>query len=242
MRKLVVFLWLITYSFHAAAQRDSSINNESNPANQLFITSISHGGILLDSNWKLHTGDNAEWAAPDYNDRHWNTLNLNQPASQFFAHTKGAICWLRLHLTLDIALQTTPLSLELFQFGNSEVYLDRQRIDHSSISPLKEVLPFNPNFGSTYHVLAIRFTCPMPRSAWAFKKAIVMPLRVKLQTTAGSIHDLQAEWEHAKLAFAIITVSAITSSFPVYSLVCLLPVDYWFYPYQFLTRSGRIVH
>ncbi|MBD0288911.1 MAG: hypothetical protein ICV79_26330, partial [Flavisolibacter sp.] len=49
----------------------------------IHIQQIPKGGILLDKGWKFRAGDNPEWAKPQYNDKDWQVINLNQSAAQF---------------------------------------------------------------------------------------------------------------------------------------------------------------
>ena len=36
--------------------------------------------VQLNGPWKFHVGDNAKWAAPDFDDSNWETVDLTPPA------------------------------------------------------------------------------------------------------------------------------------------------------------------
>ncbi len=116
MRCFIVFLFFIPiFSF----SQNSSIFK---------IDSLPTQGILLDKDWKWHAGDNPEYARTDLDDSGWGKID---PTLDIFALPQlpktGEIFWLRLHLSLDSALnQQTVIKIE--QSGATEVFLNGKQI------------------------------------------------------------------------------------------------------------------
>lgn len=80
-------------------------------------TSHNHSLIPLNGPWKFQTGDNPQWANPNFDDAHWETVDLTAPAG---AHdgdvgligyvpgwaakghvTYAGYAWYRIHISLD---------------------------------------------------------------------------------------------------------------------------------------------
>ncbi|SHM54380.1 glycoside hydrolase [Mucilaginibacter sp. OK098] len=78
---------------------------------------IDHSLITLNGPWKFKTGDNQQWANPNFDDSHWETVDLTAPAG---AHdgdvgltgyvpgwaakghgTYAGYAWYRIHISLD---------------------------------------------------------------------------------------------------------------------------------------------
>lgn len=86
---------------------------------------ISHSlGLRITNGWKYHSGDNIEWAAPNFDDSNWDVayswLNEGlQPETGW-----NGLGWFRMHFIIDSALINKPVSFTMWQAGASEVYLD----------------------------------------------------------------------------------------------------------------------
>ena len=202
------FSFLFLYNINCFARDSSYI---------FHLNKLPPEGVLLDKDWKFQVGDNPEWGKYNYDDLNWSSFNINQPASQFLANTKGNIAWLRLHFTFDSTLRNIPLSLLINQYGASEVYIDGQLAKRFGSISSKEIISFNPHNNpiplqlskQPDHVLAIRFACPMPSSNWILKKATVAPLLVRLQPTSAAIDNLQTEIKRSRISVGVISIYAV---------------------------------
>ena len=88
------------------------------------INTLPKKGILLDKGWKFRTGDNPDFAKPDFDDSAWSPINPNLDIRNFPDSVKAGICWLRLHVVLDNRLQEEQLALWIHQYIASEIYLN----------------------------------------------------------------------------------------------------------------------
>lgn len=85
-------------------------------------------GIALDKFWKYHKGDDSLWAAPDFDDSGWDTLN---PVLNFDSLKETVfenIGWFRLHIEIDTQFVNQTAGLMLTQSGASEIFLDGKLI------------------------------------------------------------------------------------------------------------------
>lgn len=58
------------------------------------IDKIPSEGILLNKGWKYHSGDNPEWANPNFNDTKWDNINPDIDIHQLQKQKKdGNIFW-----------------------------------------------------------------------------------------------------------------------------------------------------
>src|SRR4051812_36148440 len=92
------------------------------------IDSLPGQGILLDSGWKFHTGDNPIWAMLNIDDSKWENINPAKNIHHLPQVRNANICWLRLNLQLDSSLVGKPLALVIVQMGASEIYLNGRLI------------------------------------------------------------------------------------------------------------------
>ena len=111
------------------------------------IDSLPRQGILLDSGWKFHSGDNTIWAMPNIDDSKWENINPAKNIYRLPQVRNANICWLRLNLQLDRSLVGKPLALVIVQMGASEIYLNGRlikRFGQVSSDPEK-LQTFNPH-------------------------------------------------------------------------------------------------
>ncbi|MGE5313108.1 MAG: sugar-binding protein, partial [Acidobacteriota bacterium] len=80
-------------------------------------------GIMIE-NWRYHSGDNIEWAKPEFDDRAWSITYPWLTKEQQPGEGWNGIGWFRAELVVDSSLWGMPLGLFMFQTGASEVYLD----------------------------------------------------------------------------------------------------------------------
>ena len=87
------------------------------------LTQWTSGYSRIDQAWRFHTGDDPQWAQPDFDDTHWSLLQLDKSwAKQGYKDYSG-FAWYRIQLRLPES--GAPLALLLYPPANSvEVYLD----------------------------------------------------------------------------------------------------------------------
>ncbi len=121
--------------------------------------------------FRYHAGDDTAWAAPEFDDRSWETTNtwfqpINSPQSGW-----NGIGWFRQHLIVDSTLWNRPLALNLgWQQGASEIYLDgtllaqfgkvgsSQRDEEGYFKRNRFPPPQYIVFRKTNHIIAVRFS------------------------------------------------------------------------------------
>ena len=126
--------------------------------------------IALDEGWRMHSGDNPQWASSTFDDTAWPPVDPQQ------TNKLDGFLWLRIHVRLPA--EHGPLSLLLDRVGNSyQVFVNGQSIGnygHSGslygyLVPASLVFPLRDAAPGETAVLAIRFWSPKYRSAAAFR-------------------------------------------------------------------------
>jgi len=82
------------------------------------------GNIELLENWKYHSGDNPQWADPDFDDSDWEVVDTRLRPNNLPESGWNGIGWFRLHLTVDSSLWNVPLAIYNEQNGASEIFLN----------------------------------------------------------------------------------------------------------------------
>ena len=131
------------------------------------LDSIPTDGVLLNKNWKLHSGDNPQWASPSFNDSSWETIDPTQDIMSFPQLDKSTVSWLRLKIKIDSSLKGKTFALSVRQTGATQFFLNGKMLKQFgtlSEEPSKVVgydpmgkpigLPFSDD---TLQYLAIRF-------------------------------------------------------------------------------------
>ena len=111
MFKLIFVFGLLFISSFAFAQKDF-----------MQIDSIPKEGILLNKGWKFHAGDNPDFAKPEFDDTHWESIDPNKDIDDLPQIKKAKIGWFRVHLNIDSSLKNTILSLQTHQALAAEFY------------------------------------------------------------------------------------------------------------------------
>src|ERR687889_394339 len=83
------------------------------------INKIPPEGILLNKGWKYQSGDNPQWANPDYDDKTWQPINPTLDIHDLPQIAKSGIGWFRLHLFVNTSELDNPLALMIQQSGAS---------------------------------------------------------------------------------------------------------------------------
>src|SRR5690349_11314930 len=128
----------------------------------------SIGYVVLDSGWKFHAGDNAEWAKPSLNDSDWQPINPLKHIEELPQVKNAGIGWLRLTLHVPVNMQGKNMTMGIQQVGASEIYLNGKLIEqYGTVSAdFNKEATFNPNVRPLYiefakqpvQVLAVRYS------------------------------------------------------------------------------------
>jgi adenylate cyclase len=123
--------------------------------------------MVIDGNWKFHSGDNIAWANPLYNDSAWtdtrSTMDLDKDEDKKLGFKGQA--WFRKRFFSDSTMLETPLAIETELDGATEIYVDGKMIKQYGVfrkngewyyeNPKYELATFLVRPGA--HVLAVRY-------------------------------------------------------------------------------------
>jgi two-component system NtrC family sensor kinase len=130
------------------------------------IGSLPTEGVLLDKGWKYHTGDNPDWAKPDFDDSAWTPIDPTKDIAALPEIFNAQIKWLRLDFEVKNKLPN-PLGIAINQAGASEIYLNGRLIHQfghfdtdstkvKAYDPLEIPIYFPADSVGQYH-LAVRY-------------------------------------------------------------------------------------
>ena len=114
---------------------DSMISINAN-ATQVSIPAATHGTIRLEGPWSFHTGDNYNWANPDFDDSGWDHINLDSSLTEQGIENYSGYAWYRLRVQLQpnskaaqtqLSLLVTPHSIGQLQVFANGVEIGRTR-------------------------------------------------------------------------------------------------------------------
>ena len=91
------------------------------------IDSLPTEGVLLNKGWKYQTGDNPNWAKPDFDDSTWKPIDPTKDIATLPEVFNAQIKWLRLNFEVKNKLPN-PLGIAINQAGASEIYLNGRLI------------------------------------------------------------------------------------------------------------------
>ncbi|MCW3103016.1 MAG: hypothetical protein JWO09_1456 [Bacteroidetes bacterium] len=180
MRRTACLLFLLLLSVFSYGQSDSLFHLDSLPAPEQ-NGSYNEPGILLNTCWKYHKGDDLHWADPAFNDMGWIYANPSLDLAVLPENTFEGIAWMRLHLAADSSLLDQTLALMMTHSGASEIYLDGRLIhsfgkidvQHPELEERSDPqeVPVGIRFEkTTRHVIAVRYA--NAKALEAFKKNI----------------------------------------------------------------------
>ena len=123
--------------------------------------------VALDKTiWKYRSGDDAAWAAKDFDDSRWEQMQETRLNPQALpASGWNGRAWFRLRFRVDESAANKNLSLSGSHYGASEVYLDGRLL--TAFGEILETgeIEYNPNgipvpfkLDSGDHVLAVRYS------------------------------------------------------------------------------------
>ena len=126
----------------------------------LFSEDLQNEIYLSGSMWKYHSGDNPEWAAPDFNDHDWEYINPELRRNALPESGWDNTGWFRLHFIADSELAGRPLGVTVWQAGESQLYLDGKLIytfsgDFNDGTGMPKTLVMGKK---EPHVIAVRYT------------------------------------------------------------------------------------
>jgi len=90
--------------------------------------------VSLSKGWKFETGDSARWAAPDYNDQHWQPVDVSQNWEKQGHPNYNGFGWYRNHVVIPSSLKENAFIKDSLRISlaevddNDEVYLNGKLI------------------------------------------------------------------------------------------------------------------
>jgi len=157
MKRLIYILLFITIILSAEQRTNSSFYLSADSLEK--NTEVPIGKI-----WKYHSGDNHEWADPNFNDSSWetttSTMNSFEPSPKEFTG-EG---WFRLRLTIDSSLINKPLAFDIWLAGAAEVFLNGEKVftfgkilEDSTVENATPTFPSIMKFDKTNNLIAVRY-------------------------------------------------------------------------------------
>jgi two-component system NtrC family sensor kinase len=154
MKNLTLFLLFL--SLNALSQNNDIFH----------IDSLGSKGVLLNKGWKYQTGDNLDWAKPDFDDSAWTPIDPTKDIAALPEIFNAQIKWLRLDFEVKNKLPN-PLGIAINQTGASEIYLNGHLIHQfghldtdstkvKAYDPLEYPIYFPADSVGQYH-LAVRY-------------------------------------------------------------------------------------
>ncbi len=116
--------------------------------------------------WRMHPGDDARWAAPDFDDHDWPLVN---PFLETIPDTWPGRGWFRLALEVSPEAARQPLGMWVIAMGPVDVFLDGEpllrRGDHhgrpgTGLTDFRSNDPLPLRLTAGRHLLAARLTAP----------------------------------------------------------------------------------
>lgn len=177
-------------------------------------------GVIIDKGWKFQSGDQPDYARPDYDDSSWEGIN---PSINIFAqplNKTSGICWLRVHVILDEQLRNEQVAALITQYVASEVYVNGKLIykfgvvseDPNKIQAYIPSLPvILPTDGKTDYVIALRYVA-LPEFNYYFDGNVQIPLlEIKLYSANNAFVQVRNDNRHIP----------VTNSFRIGAVVML---------------------
>jgi serine phosphatase RsbU (regulator of sigma subunit) len=170
--------------------------------------------------WKYNSGDDARWAAADFDDNGWKSLTnneINRDPAAALGNWDGR-AWFRLSLRVDEQLANRPLAFRMWHWGASEIYVDGKLIQsYGAIMPDGDV-EFNPRgifFPVVFknggpHTIAIRYSFKAAgdlkswRSRWLARGYYMPGFRLSIEPAEGAPLKLENRFREARLFYVFI--------------------------------------
>ena len=88
------------------------------------LDSLPKGGVLIDKGWRWQVGNNPNWAAPTFDDSHWDTIPAFAAADKLRGFKQTQAGWVRVSVEVGPALTGRPLAVRIYQRAAAVIYLD----------------------------------------------------------------------------------------------------------------------
>ncbi|MGI8599927.1 MAG: hypothetical protein ACR2KB_11805 [Chitinophagaceae bacterium] len=179
--------------------------------------------------WKYHAGDSIKWAKEDYNDGHWNTIDINKPVKS--SELKQQTGWLRYKIHGNLASKDSLMALMIKQFGASEIYINGNLVkQYGKIDSGNQMIPFNPQNAPIpvilkkgfENIIAIRFTGEKTSSDWVLQRVNTPLLSVLLNPLSSALANMEKNLKQSRLETGFLFVSGVFS-FLFFLLFLLYP-------------------
>lgn len=117
--------------------------------------------------WAYHAGDDASWAATDFDDSGWARVRSNwQSEADYGSISWQGRAWFRVRVNVDESLANQPLALRVWQDGATEIYVDGKLLHRFGVIKPDGDEEYNPrglfvpvvfaNGGE--HLIAVRYS------------------------------------------------------------------------------------
>lgn len=188
----------------------------------LHIDSIPSEGLVLKQGWKMQSGDDPEWAKPEYDDSKWTSIDPTQDFKNIPQLWKSRTVWFRLKFTIDSSFTQKSIACLVAQTGASEFFLNGEMIGGFGKIADQDgnVLAYTPRNGSSLglplhksgtQVLAVRFSVQknLPYIVFADRQNVALSLRLFEIKNLGRylINELTPYFEFARFGiYLVLTV------------------------------------
>ena len=156
------------------------------------LGALAQEGVLTLDRWKIHSGDDPRWAAPDFDDRGW--ADSGPPS-----YGTPGFTWFRTSVAIPPEWSGRPLALGIAQILEAfEVYVDGERVGGSGVlAPAPQgrfakhlVFPVSPGVGGPLRIAIRRWLGRNAVSLEYNTHAPQLGLTEHIQTKEA-LHDLQ---------------------------------------------------
>lgn len=219
------------------------------------------GKIIFPKFYTYHAGDDTAWAQPEFDDRDWEQIPLNNSPLKRWQ----GIAWARLALEVDSTLWHKPLGLSLAYAGAAEFYLDGKLLyrfgkvgaSKAQEEPAVDVMPTpysisfdapaNADLIKSRHLVAIRYSnfflssyvAPAPLPIFEVKIGDLKQLNVQRDNSRRRMTIHQMLLMGIFLAFALLHLLLFlfysrpraNLYYAVASAACAFVVYLWFQPF-----------
>ncbi len=114
---------LVLFAFIASLAHGQQVQT-AQAAPVLVADGLGKGTVALDGQWQFHLGDDQAWAAPGFDDSHWEQLTADKPWGLQGHHSYAGPAWYRRHIHLSAGpIEPSSLAILLPAVEDSyEVY------------------------------------------------------------------------------------------------------------------------
>jgi phosphoserine phosphatase RsbU/P len=169
------------------------------------------GPVEIAAPWRFHTGDNPQWASPDFDDSQWSLLRMDKPWNvQGYAGFSG-YAWYRIRLQLPAGKEPLALGFSFSPGRAEEIYADgksigvvgRMRPIPEWVGVLPKVFPLPASLYGRTIELAIRLWLSPIGAAYQGAQTPPLPIlgteeavRASLDLTLHQVlfHQYLSEW------------------------------------------------